>query len=284
MREMILATRGSALAMAQAESVQNLLSEAGIPSELRRVTTKGDRDRTHALREIGGSGLFVREIEKEILSGRADAAVHSGKDLPYELEEHLVIACVPKAADPRDCLIARRGYREIRVIGTGSARRIAELSPLFPGAVFRDIRGNVPTRLRKLEEGAYDAVVLAKAGLDRLSLDLSPYDVRILEPESVIPACAQGILAVECRADRSGMIRALQKINDVPTWKRFTAERYLFRLMKADCAKAVGIHSGFGADGSFTLMGFFEGRKAVRTGPYESYPEMSREIRDEIYL
>ncbi|MDD6569293.1 MAG: hydroxymethylbilane synthase, partial [Acidaminococcus sp.] len=202
MKKLIIATRGSKLALAQTEIVQALLQREQVETEIHTITTAGDRDRIHALVKIGGRGVFVREIERELLSGEADLAVHSAKDLPYELAPGLVIAGTPKAADPRDALVSLKG-KELTgsfVIGTGSPRRIAEVRPLFPQAVFRDIRGNVTTRLHKLERGEYDAIVLAMAGLERMDVDASAYDIRPFDVEQVMPAGCQGIIAVECRS------------------------------------------------------------------------------------
>lgn len=292
MKEIVLATRGSLLAMAQAAEVQRLLEAEGVKVKIRKVTTRGDLDREHALRQIGGNGLFMREIEKELVEGRADIAVHSGKDLPYEISDSLVIAGIPKAADGRDCLVCLKGkmprkdtdFYKLGAIGTGSARRISQLRALCPSAEFKEIRGNINTRLEKLRRGEYGAIVLAKAGLDRLHPDMTPFDVRIFSTDAMIPACTQGILAVECRRDDEETIRLLQKISDEPSKKRFEAERFLFTEMKADCTKAVGIYTQLSKDGSrLQYKAVFEGRTARRTGSYDAYRQLSREICEKIY-
>ena len=158
MKKLIVATRGSRLALAQTHIVCRLLEEAGVETEIRTITTAGDRDRIHALVKIGGRGIFVREIERELLSGEADIAVHSAKDLPYQLASGLVIAGTPSQADPRDALVLlkERKLEAGSVVGTGSPRRIREISRVLPELVFRDIRGNVTTRLHKLERGEYE--------------------------------------------------------------------------------------------------------------------------------
>ena len=174
---MILATRGSALAMAQAAIVKKKLEDVGEQVTILPVKTKGDRDRQRPLTEIGGDGLFIRELEKVLLSGEADLAVHSAKDLPYQLADGLRIAGVPEAADPRDCLLTRSCTADPGAdygpdplcIGTGSPRRRLEYARRYPDAMYLEIRGNVLTRVEKLRRGEYDGIILAKAGLDRLN-------------------------------------------------------------------------------------------------------------------
>ena len=283
---MILATRGSALALAQTEIIKKKLEALGVPVSVLPVTTKGDRNRTAPLTKIGGDGLFIRELEKKLLSKEADAAVHSGKDLPYLLSDGLLIGCVPEAADPRDCLVtlhSDKKDRELpRVIGTGSPRRISEYLALDPEAECRNIRGNIDTRLKKLEEGEYDAILLAAAGLDRLGIGAGRFDRRYFSAEELIPAPCQGLLVVECRADDAGTREILRKISDPAAEKRFAAERTLFRQMKSDCSRPVGVHAV--TDGaSLTLYAMFEGKKAVRTGRYEQLSEFCSEICGEIY-
>ena len=237
MREICVAGRGSRLAMAQNELVRALLEKKGYKVRIMTVSTRGDRDRKSAVTELGGNGPFVRDVEKVLLTKEADIAVHCAKDLPYELAPGLCIAGIPDAADPRDCLIMRRGAagssgavgaRDRKasdgtaagdsgldasdgtaaiqpprplVIGTGSPRRIRQLQKLYAGEKaeleFREIRGNITTRLDKLRRGEYHGIVLAKAGLDRIGADLRDLDVRVFEPEEMIPAVGQGLLACE---------------------------------------------------------------------------------------
>lgn len=285
MKKLTIATRGSKLALAQTEIVRRLLEKANVETEVRTITTAGDRDRIHALVKIGGRGVFVREIERELLSGEADLAVHSAKDLPYQLAPGLVIAGTPKAADPRDALVSLKG-KELTgpfVIGTGSPRRIAEVRPLFPQAVFRDIRGNVTTRLHKLDRGEYDAVVLAMAGLERMEVDTSAYEIRPFDVEQVMPAGCQGIIAVECRSRDRELVELLQKISHRPTWRRFLLERELFCSMKVDCAMPVGIHAGFPRKGEVRLGAMVDGRKAFRQGRAENHSLLAASLKEELY-
>lgn len=292
MRELTLATRESALSLAQAMQIKALLEAEGVFVKIIKCSTKGDRDKINPLRSIGGNGLFVREIERQVLLGGADFAVHCVKDLPYETAPGLVIAGTPRAADSRDCLLSPKGRMPVEdadlyhlgKIGTGSARRIYELRALCPKAEFADIRGNITTRIEKLRRGEYGAIVLAKAGLDRLAPDLSDLDVRVLSTDAVIPACGQGILALQCREDDVRTRQILEKISDERTNLRYCAERCLFKALKADCRMAVGVYSELDAAGeNMTLHGMFEGRKYSARGPACDYRQMAQVISEKIY-
>lgn len=298
-----LATRGSALALAQAETVKQLFeteikkSGENCRVELLTITTAGDRDRKSALSKIGGKGLFVRGIEEALLDGRADLAVHSSKDLPYELCEGLVIAGVPAAAPPEDLLIIRpdsvfaarllhgpafsdeeRQENNVPVIGTGSPRRVSELEALIGPFEAKENRGNISTRIRKLTEGQFDAIVLARAGVERLHLDLSNLLIRAFSAEEMIPACGQGILAVECRRDDERMIRLLKGISDERTRMRFDIERCLFKDMRADCATALGVFAEVEENGHFTLTGMYDGHKECAEGRTDDYSEVCAKL------
>ena len=283
MRRLILATRGSGLALVQANMVKKLLEAQGADVELRIVKTRGDRDQTSPLRHIGGKGLFVREVELALQSGEADLAVHSGKDLPYQLLEGMTIGANPPAADPRDCLITRAGeiLPEGAVIGTGSPRRIAECRRLYPQADYREIRGNVDTRLRKLREGGYDAIFLAKAGLDRLQPDLAGLQVRIFEAEEVIPAPCQGILAVECRENDREVLDLLAKIDHEESRQRFEAERSVFCALEADCSVAIGVHAER-AEEQMEISVMFQGRRFQGTCSPGETGGLAAQIRKEM--
>ncbi|MFR5875059.1 MAG: hydroxymethylbilane synthase [Eubacterium sp.] len=279
-----LATRGSRLALVQAGIIKNALEEKGVKVNLIEVSTKGDIDRTSPINQIGGRGLFVTGIEKYLFDGRADIAVHSGKDLPYKLMEGLTIAGVPKAADSRDCLIVRKGeyLKENSVIGTGSPRRIVECKKFYPNARYESIRGNVDTRLNKLCDGLYDGIILAKAGLDRLNVDLSDFDVRIFEPDEFLPSACQGIMAVECRENKKDIVELLHSISDEKSSKRFEAERYMLGLMQADCSMALGAYSNIDSD-MLKITALYNGKRASRTGSFADYRLLCEEIKEEIY-
>ena len=266
MRELCIAGRGSRLAMAQNELVKRLLEEKGYKVNILTVSTHGDRDRKSSVTELGGNGPFVRDVEKALLSGEADIAVHCVKDLPYEMADGLCIAGMPAAADPRDCLILRKKVKTMEecpmvigtgsplasgtscplVIGTGSPRRMSQLAALSGKlgmeVQFKDIRGNITTRLEKLRRGEYDGIVLAKAGLDRIGADLEGFEVRVLEPEEMIPAVGQGLLACECRESDTEMRELLDRITPPENYIRYAIEREIFCRFRCDCRSAVGIH------------------------------------------
>jgi hydroxymethylbilane synthase len=284
MNKITLATRGSKLALVQANIIKNALEEKGVTVELLLVSTKGDKDQTSPINQIGGRGLFVTGIEKYLIDGNADIAVHSGKDLPYKLMDGLTIAGVPKCADSNDCLISVKGkvINDNALIGTGSPRRIIECKQFYPNARYENIRGNVDTRLNKLRNGLYDAIILAKAGLDRLELDLSDFDVRIFNPNEFIPSACQGIIGVECRESDKEIIDILHSISDEYSAKRFTVERYMLNLLQADCSMAIGAYSEIDGD-NLKISALFNGKKATKAGKYVDYKNLCKELREEIY-
>ncbi len=283
MKEIVIATRGSRLALAQTELVRQSLEKIGVSCKIVTVKTKGDKDRTSALSIIGGNGLFVREVETALLDGKADLAVHSAKDLPVALADGLTVPCVMKAADSRDCLVTVKGkpLGENPVIGTGSARRKAQARQLFPSASFKEIRGNVDTRLKKLLDGDYDGIILAKAGLDRLKSDLSSFDVRVFFLGEMLPAACQGIIAVECRNDDEKVLSLLAKINDKESFLRFKAERTMLSLLDADCKEAVGVYSEIHG-GTITVTALYEDKRATASGKVSDYQTVCRNALEEI--
>ena len=269
-RPLTIATRGSRLALVQAELVKKAL-EAVVPEvKILTVTTKGDRDRISALVKIGGDGLFVRGVERELLEGRADLAVHCGKDLPFEISDGLTIAGVPRAADARDMLLmteetARRGGPSR--IGTGSPRRVTELARLYPDAETIGIRGNITTRLERLRDGTCDGLILAKAGVDRLHPDLTGLTARVFDFDEMIPAACQGILALECREEDRELAELLESLSDPETEERFRIERRIFRRLRADCTKPVGIHAGL-REGRVELDLYLNGHRTHLTAEH----------------
>jgi hydroxymethylbilane synthase len=234
-----IATRRSDLALVQARGVAAALSDAlGVDTELIPLQTTGDRLKDARLAEVGGKGLFVKEIEQALLDRRADVAVHSAKDLPAELAPGLVLAAFPERADPRDALVgAVRGARLVALpegarVGTGSVRRTAQLLAERPDLRVEPLRGNVPTRLAKLETEGFDAVILACAGLERLGLS-ERIDER-LAPELLLPSPAQGILAVEARADDS-LAQDLAALDEPDARRAAEAERAFLAAVEGDC-------------------------------------------------
>ncbi|MEB3221958.1 MAG: hydroxymethylbilane synthase [Candidatus Sericytochromatia bacterium] len=243
-----LGTRGSALALWQTAHVGALLRAADPALRIETVVIKtaGDKILDVPLARIGDRGLFVKEIEEALLDGRIDAAVHSLKDLPTSQPVGLLVGAVLARADARDCLVstAHASLAALpagAVVGTSSLRRRAQLQAHHPRLRFEDVRGNLQTRLAKLDAGQYDALVLAVAGLERLGLH-----ERIRErlaPEVSLPAVGQGALAVECRADDRATLARLLPLTDGPTLAAVTAERALLAAMEGGCQVPIGAHA-----------------------------------------
>ena len=235
-----LGTRGSSLALRQTELVADRLAahQPGLAIETVTVATAGDRDQTTPLSRGEGAGWFTRAIQEALLRDEIDVAVHSYKDLPTARPAGLVIAAVPLRADPRDALVAREGLRladlpPAAAIGTSSPRRAAQIRTLRPDIEVREIRGNVDTRLRKVDSGEYDAAVLALAGLERLGL--AERATQVFGIDEIVPAPAQGALAVECRADDEATRGLLAAIDDAALRRRVAAERAFLAALEAGC-------------------------------------------------
>lgn len=254
MKPLRVGTRGSPLALWQARTVAAAVTHAGGPScEVVTIKTTGDRLASAVLSEVGGKTAFVKEIEKALLDEEIDLAVHSAKDLPGELPDGLSVCAVLKREDPRDALalpaqrvVATGPDAETLVrslgpaprIGTGSVRRVAQLAPQFPDAQFVQIRGNVETRLRKLDSGEYDLVILAVAGLVRLGL-ANRISWR-LSFEECVPAPGQGIVAIETRTHDRGTADILTAVNDPSAMAALDAERSLLNALGGDCHVPIG--------------------------------------------
>ncbi|WP_188705800.1 hydroxymethylbilane synthase [Polaromonas eurypsychrophila] len=236
----VIATRESRLALWQAEHVKALLeARLGWQVALLGMTTLGDQILDRSLSKVGGKGLFVKELETALLDGRADIAVHSLKDVPMDLPEGFALACVLEREDPRDALVSNdfSSLAELpsgAVVGTSSLRRLVLLKSLRPDLRIEPLRGNLDTRLRKLDEGHYQAIVLAAAGLKRLGL--SSRIRQAFEPEQMLPAAGQGALGIEVRADRRDLLAALAPLAHQPTWLAVTAERTVSRAMGGSCS------------------------------------------------
>jgi hydroxymethylbilane synthase len=240
-----LATRSSPLARWQAETVATLLVDAvpGIEPELVLVGTEGDRRQDVPLWMLGGKGVFVKEVQAALLDGRADAAVHSAKDLPAVTHDALVLASVPPRGDPRDAL-AGRPLAELRPgarVATGSARRRAQLAWARPDLSFVELRGNIATRLGRLDGDDVQAVVVAAAALDRLGW--MHRAAEILAPAVMLPQVGQGAMAIEARADAPEVIAALEAIDDAVTHRLVTAERAFLQRLGGDCDLPAGAHA-----------------------------------------
>ncbi|MEB2312172.1 MAG: hydroxymethylbilane synthase [Sorangiineae bacterium] len=240
MERLVVATRRSALALAQARAWMRELSERypDLTVEELHVVTTGDQVQDRALSEIGGKGLFIKEIEEALLDGRADLAVHSLKDVPAELAPSLAIGCVPLREDPRDAVVTRDGRPLAELpagarIGTSSLRRRVQLAAWRPDLEFLALRGNVDTRLRKCREGEVEAVILARAGL--LRLGLADEITEVLEPERCLPAVGQGALAIEIRAGDDRVLERIAPLAHAETALMVEAERGVMVAVDGSC-------------------------------------------------
>ena len=269
----VIATRESRLALWQAEHVRTLLQERGHTVTLLGMTTRGDQILDRTLSKVGGKGLFVKELETALEEGRADIAVHSLKDVPMELPAGFTLACVLSREDPRDAFVSPR-HASVEdlprgaVVGTSSLRRVVLLRALRPDLRIEPLRGNLDTRLRKLDEGHYDAIVLAAAGLKRLGLE---HRIRVaFEPESMLPSAGQGALGIEVRSDRADLIALLAPLAHRRDWLATTAERAVSRTMGGSCSMPLAAHARWRADGTLgieAIWGDPEGTGAlVRAG------------------
>ncbi|MDZ7639928.1 MAG: hydroxymethylbilane synthase [Bryobacterales bacterium] len=238
-----IGSRGSKLALWQAEWVKARLEERGAVCRIEIVKTKGDKILDVPLAQIGGKGLFTKEIEDALLDGRIDLAVHSLKDLPTELPAGLAVASIPQREDPRDAMVGSTlaALPEGARVGTSSLRRAAQLRALRPDLEILDVRGNVDTRLRKQQEGQYDALVMASAGLTRLGL--AGHIAEYLHPEAFLPAVAQGALAIETRDDGGPAWQACQPLNDPRATAEITAERALLAGLGGGCQVPLGAYA-----------------------------------------
>jgi hydroxymethylbilane synthase len=276
MHKRILGTRGSRLALAQSEMIAAQLRAAHpeLTVELHIITTKGDRILDVALSAVGDKGLFVKELEQALLEQEVDFCVHSCKDLPSLVPDGLTLAAFPERADPRDILVRRAdaseaapdaifGLPTAAVVGTSSLRRASQVRAVRTDLVIRDVRGNVDTRLRKLAEGQYDALILAAAGVDRLGLvgsdevitsDGVAFVAQRIPTTLMLPAVAQGILAIECRADDAATQALLTVLDHAPSRAAALAERAFLRRLEGGCQVPIAAHAELDATG-ITLHG-----------------------------
>ena len=273
-KRLTIATRESALALWQAHHIRDrlLVTYPGMEVIILGMTTEGDQILDVSLSKIGGKGLFVKELEMALESGAADLAVHSMKDVPMNLPDGFAIAAISQREDPRDAFVSVR-HQELKalpsgaIVGTSSLRRESQLRARFPHLKVEPLRGNVHTRLRKLDEGRYDAIILAAAGLKRLGL--SERIRSILTPEESLPAVGQGALGIECRTDRDDVLQLLAGFNDRETRWCVEAERSMSRALAGSCQVPLG---GFAE---------FIGRE-VRMRGFVASPDGSRYLFDEL--
>ncbi len=266
--QVTIATRESALAMWQAHHIRQQLQALYPQIEIKilGMTTTGDQILDKTLSKIGGKGLFVKELEQAMQEGRADIAVHSLKDVPMVMPEGFVLAAIGEREDPRDAFVSNQ-FKKLEelppgsVVGTSSLRRQCQIQARFPSLKIESLRGNVQTRLRKLDEGQYAAIILAAAGLKRLGL--GERITSLLPTEQSLPAVGQGAIGIECRAGRDDLIALLAPLNHPDTAARVTAERAMSRTLGGSCQVPLG---GFAeiADGVLRLRGFVSSTDGVR--------------------
>lgn len=250
-RSIIIGSRGSDLALWQARFVQQQLRERGYEAEIEIIKTQGDKIQHLSLEKLEGKGFFTKEIEEALLSQKVDIAVHSHKDLPTAKTPGLIIAAVSDREDPSELLLIRKSSVDTTqpwhlakgvTVGTSSARRYVQLHQVRPDIQFNDLRGNVPTRIQKLRDGQYDAILLAFAGVHRLQLNLDDLHVVKLSPEQFIPAPAQGVLAYQCREDDDEMIALLSTMRSDYVADTITVERTVMQLFNGGCHMPLGVY------------------------------------------
>lgn len=279
-----LGTRGSILAMWQANHVKETIEKefSAIQVELVQIKTTGDKILDVPLSRVGGKGLFVKEIEEMLLSGKIDLAVHSMKDVPTMIPDGLEISVTTRREDPRDALISPSGlalgdFPEGAIIGTSSLRRQTQILNLYPNYRIETLRGNLDTRIRKVIEGKYDAIVLAAAGLKRLGWDdrVTEY----LDPSVLLPAIGQGALGIEVRSGDDGVLELISFLNHRETSQAVAAERSFLTRLEGGCQVPIAAH-GTIEEGVLTLKGLVgstDGREIVR-GEIEGTPDSGAEI------
>jgi hydroxymethylbilane synthase len=287
MKPLRIATRASQLALTQTQWVARRIEQRlGVATELVPLRTTGDRLTDVSLAKVGGKGLFVKELEEALLDERADLAVHSAKDLPARVPEGLALVAFPERADPRDAFVAGGRAASLAAlpagarVGTGSARRAAQLLAWRPDLAVLPLRGNVPTRLERLADGRFDAVILACAGLDRLALG-ARIDERVA-PERLLPAVGQGVLAIEARA-AGALADDLAALSDPAAAAALAAERALLARLEGDCNVPLAAFAE-PAGGGLRLRGLVaspDGRRVVRAEAEGADPEpLGRRVAD----
>ena len=272
-----IASRRSQLAMVQTEWVRDELAKAhsGLEISIEAMATQGDKILDVALAKIGDKGLFTKELEAQMLVNRADIAVHSLKDLPTNLPEGLMLGCVTEREDPADALVMHAKNKDLTlatlpegsVVGTSSLRRLAQLRYHYPHLTFKDVRGNVITRLEKLDSGQFDCLILAAAGLGRLGLGDRIHE--LIDPSISLHAVGQGALGIECREGDAEVLATIKVLEHRPTALRGLAERSFLRSLEGGCQVPIGVNSRF------------EGSELVLTGMVASLDGLQL-VRDEV--
>ncbi|SHG74076.1 hydroxymethylbilane synthase [Virgibacillus chiguensis] len=246
MRKLVVGSRKSNLALTQTNWVIKQLKQAGVENdfEVKKIVTKGDRILDVTLSKVGGKGLFIKEIEEAMYNKEIDLAVHSMKDMPSAMPEGLIITTIPEREDHRDAFLSKGNIRlkdlpKGAIVGTSSLRRAAQIQAVRPDVTIKWIRGNIETRIRKLKEEDYDAIVLAVSGLKRVGLS-ETLITEYLEPDVCVPAVGQGALAIECRSEDDELKKLLATIHDEDTARTVTAERTFLHLLEGGCQVPIG--------------------------------------------
>ena len=256
----IIGTRGSDLALWQAVNLQSKLNNNGYHSELKIIKTVGDRVQDLSFDKIEGKGFFTKEIEDELLNESVDIAVHSLKDLPTSQPVGLTLGGLSERQDPSDMLIIRKEsvvmsndlrLKDNAILGTSSVRRQSIVKDLAQQVNIKELRGNVPTRVQKLKDGHYDAIILASAGLNRLELDISEFESIRLNPKEFVPAAGQGVIAYQCRKEDKQMRKVLASIHTIETSEITNIERKVLKLMDGGCHIPLGVYAEKDANGYF---------------------------------
>jgi hydroxymethylbilane synthase len=276
-KKLTIATRESRLALWQAEHVKSLLENSGYQVQLLGMTTQGDQILDRALSKVGGKGLFVKELEVALENGQADLAVHSLKDVPMELPNGFALACVMEREDPCDAWVSNT-YNSLNelpagsVVGTSSLRRQVLLQDLRPDLRIEPLRGNLDTRLRKLDEHQYDGIVLAAAGLKRLGLESR---IRhIFSTRQMLPAAGQGALGIEIRSERTDLLEILGFLSHATTWLAVAAERAVSRALGGSCSMPLAAHA--------TVDGEYLHLRAALGDPQGNFPLKRAEITESV--
>lgn len=250
-QKIVIGSRGSDLALWQAYHVKDRLENLGHEVELNIIKTQGDKIQHLSFDKMEGKGFFTKEIEEALLNKTIDLAVHSHKDLETNQPEGLTIAAVSEREDPSELLLIRKeavdptqkwSLKSDAIVGTSSGRRKSQLLAFHPDIELKDLRGNVPTRIQKLRDGQYDAIMLARAGVERLKLDLSDLEAVILDPKEFVPAPAQGVLGLQIRKEDTQLAEALTPLNDVEVQKRIFIERKVLNLFQGGCQLPLGVY------------------------------------------
>lgn len=292
MKTIVVGSRKSQLALTQTNWVINEIRQLQLPYnfEVKEITTKGDRILDVTLSKVGGKGLFVKEIEIAMLNGEIDMAVHSMKDMPSELPKGLVIASVPKRVDHRDAFISKK-YDSLMampkgaIVGTSSLRRSAQILAKRPDLEIKWIRGNIETRLRKLEEGQYDAIILAAAGLKRMGWSRD-YVTEYLSIDDCLPAVGQGALAIQCREEDKELLQLLSRINDDATMRTVMAERSFLHRLEGGCQIPIAAYAEIASGGRIRLTGLVaepDGTVIIRDSMEGTDPKkLGKQLADEL--